>query len=98
VPVDIQILDDPSALPLDDWDHVVEASLDASTGRLEISGCPDPEPAEAIDVKPGRYVVRVFSCGLSADPDDGSDYNGDEYLLQFWLGPVTGRTVLKRFA
>jgi hypothetical protein len=98
VPVDIEILDCPSSLPLDGWDHVVEAAIDVSSGRLEISGCPDPDPLQTFNVMPGHYVVRVFSRGLSPDPDDGGDYNGDEYLLQLWLGPVRERTVLKRFA
>jgi hypothetical protein len=98
VPVDVEILDAPSTLPMDGWDHVVEAGIDVSSGRLEISGCPDPEPLQVLDVKPGHYIVRVFSRGLSPDADDGGDYNGDEYLLQFWLGPERERTVLKRLA
>jgi hypothetical protein len=98
VPVDIEILDGPSTLPLDGWDHVVEASIDVSSGRLEVSGCPDPEPLYTIEVEPGGYIVRVFSRGLSPDADDGGIYNGDEYLIQFWRGPARERTVMKRFA
>ena len=98
VPVDIEILDGPSSRPLDKWDHVVEASIDVSSGRLEVSGCPDPEPLHAFDVKPGNYVVRVFSRGLSPNADDGGDYNGDEYLLEIWLAPERTRSVLRRFA
>jgi hypothetical protein len=77
---------------------VVEASIDVSSGRLEVSGCPDSEPLQTLNVKPGTYVVRVFSRGLSPEVDDGGDYNGDEYLLQFWLGTARERSVLKRFS
>ena len=98
VPVDLEILDGPSTQSPDGWDHVVEASIDVSSGRLEVSGCPDPEPLHSLEVKPGVYVVRVFSRGLSPDADDGGQYNGDEYLVQFWLGTARQRTVMKRFA
>lgn len=97
VPVDIEVLSGPSTLSTDGWDHVVEASIDMSSGRLEASGCPDCEPLCTLRVQPGIYVVRVFSRGLSVDADDGGDYNGDEYLVQLWLGPAKQRQVLKRF-
>ncbi len=98
VPVDLEVLDGPSSLSFDGWDHVVDAGIDGSSGRLVVAGCPDPEPLLTLEVEPGSYVVRVFSRGLTPDADDGGDYNGDEYLLQFWPGIVKERTVLKRFA
>src|SRR6516162_5963944 len=58
VPVDIEVLDSPSHLPFDDWDHVVEASISIASGVLEVSGCPDPETLARIEVVPGVYVAR----------------------------------------
>ena len=101
VPVDLEVLEAPSTLLLDDWDHVVEASLDVSSGRLhvlECAGCGRMERVTTLEVAPGNYVGRVFSRGLSPYFDDDRKSKGDEYLLQFWRGPVTERTVLKRFA
>ena len=111
VPVDVEILEAPSTLPLDNWDHVVEASIDVASGRLavlEYAGDGDMEQVlervTALEVMPGNYIVRVFSRGLSPYFEKGTgrgeDRNskGDEYLLQFWRGPVTERQVLKKFA
>jgi hypothetical protein len=97
VPVDIEILDSPSQLQFDDWDHVVDGSIDIPSGILEVSGCPDSETLARIEVVPGIYVARVFCRGLSEFPDDGGSYNGDSYLIQLWRGEHTKRTVLKRF-
>lgn len=97
VPVDIEVLDSPSQLPLDDWEHVVEASIEIPSGILEVSGCPDSETLARIEVSAGIYVARVFCRGLSEFPDDGGSYNGDSYLIQLWRGEPRNRTVLKRF-
>jgi hypothetical protein len=98
VPVDIEILDSPSTMPPDGWDHIVESSIDVSSGQLEVSGCPDPDPLCILNAEPGVYAVRVFSRGLSADPDDGGDYNGDEYVLHLWRATARERSVIKRFS
>ena len=97
VPVDIDVLESPSQLSLDDWEHVVEASIDISSGTLEVSGCPDSEPLARLEMPQGIYVARVFCRGLSEFPDDGGSYNGDSYLIHLWRGEHKGRTVLKRF-
>jgi hypothetical protein len=110
VPVDVEILEAPSTLPLDNWDHVVEASIDVASGRLAVlEYVPDEEwmqvlkQVTTVEVVPGNYVVRVFSRGLSRYYDEGTGRGagrkpkGDEYLLQFWRGPVTERQVLKCF-
>jgi len=97
VPVDIEVLDSPSQVPLDDWDHVVEASIDIPSAVLEVSGCPDSETLARIEMPAGVYVARVFCRGLSEFPDDGGSYNGDSYLIQLWRGEHRNRTVLKRF-
>ncbi len=97
VPVDIEVLDSPSQLSFDGWEHVVEASIDISSGVLEILGCPFPEPVATIEVAPNIYVARVFCRGLSEFTDDGGGYNGDSYLIHLWRGEHRSRTVLKRF-
>jgi len=97
VPVDIEVLDAPSQLSFDDWDHIVEASIDISSGILEVSGCPDPEPDATIQVLPGIYEVRVYFRGLSGGRDDGGDYMGDSYLIHLWQGRAISKKVLKRF-
>jgi hypothetical protein len=97
VPVDIEILESASQLSFDAWEHVVEASIDISSGILEVSGCPFPEQVATIEVLPSVYVARVFCRGLSEFADDGGSYNGDNYLIHLWRGERRSRTVLKRF-
>jgi hypothetical protein len=97
VPVDVEVLDSASQLSIDDWDHVVEASFEVTSGVIEVSGCPDSEMSARIEVEPGIYIVRVFCRGLSEAPDDSGTYSGDSYLIQLWRSEHRKRTVLKRF-
>ena len=39
VPVTVEVLDAEPTLSLNGWDHVAEASLELSRGRLTIAGC-----------------------------------------------------------
>jgi hypothetical protein len=94
VPVTLELIESEPPVNLDGWDHVAEASILLSTGRLRVLGCPD-EPALDTTVVPGRYRVRASFASLRTEPD--GDYEGDSYLIQMWRSNVDGRLVLKRF-
>jgi hypothetical protein len=98
VPVTIETLDTEPALSLEPWDHVVEASLQLSRGRLELAPCPDYDrPAATIPLAPGWVRVRVHCAGLHIEPPSEVDYCGDSYLVQAWPSEPRERVLLKKF-
>ena len=98
VPVAIETLDAEPRLSLQPWDHVVEASLQLSAGRLTLAPCPDQDvPVASIQLAPGWYRVRVHSAGLQNQPESEVDYCGDSYLIQAWPSAPRERDLLKGF-
>jgi hypothetical protein len=97
VPVVVEVLDAAPQPDLDDWDNVVEATLEITTGRIVVAGCTDYWPdAARIDVRPGRYRVRSSAAGLNSITSalDGND----RYRLQLWpTMHTTPPAVIKAF-
>jgi hypothetical protein len=96
VPVTVELLDSEPDVSLDDWDHVAEASLSLSAGRLEIRTGAGDEADLSLRLAPGRVRLRVSFAGLDQGPDDGQ-YNGDSYFIQIWPSETDIRIVLKKF-
>ncbi len=60
VAVAVQVTDQPPAGDIAGFDHVVEGSLQVSSGRLVVMGCTDFEPdAARFEVPPGWVRARV---------------------------------------
>lgn len=96
VPVELDILDGPPDEALDLWDHVVEASLDLPSGRLEIHECTGGS-IDILSVAPGTYRVRACFGGLTTLTDDRLD-GEDHYRLVLWPAPAAPLAVIKQFA
>lgn len=77
---------------MDEWDHVVECSLETS-GRFAFEGCTDPEPFGVLDVPEGAYRVRIHFGGQQSGKVDGS--SEDFYLIRIWPGKAGVTTILK---
>jgi hypothetical protein len=94
LPVVLELWDDEPPLDVDVWDHVVEASLDVSSGRLglhDIGGAGEDD--DTIEVAPGTYRVRASAAGLhEATELDG----GDRYRIQLWPSEM-GEPVVVRW-
>ncbi|MFD8707692.1 hypothetical protein ACFV1W_34770 [Kitasatospora sp. NPDC059648] len=95
--VDVEILD---AEPTDDgldFDHVVEASLSISSGRVVVKGCTDYLPdAARFEIPAGAIRVRASRSYLDA-PDCTDGVDATEFVrLQFWPGPLAGPRVIRR--
>jgi hypothetical protein len=67
-------------------EHVVEADLDVVTGAVLVVGCTAPrDTAQALEVEPARYRVRVSYIPAdppAADPDVEGDHFS--YLIDMW--------------
>jgi hypothetical protein len=98
VPVAVSILATEAVLKLEDWDHVVECSLEVGSTRLVIAGCTDYLPGAArIPVAPATYRLRACYAGLDSLSKDGLEGN-DRYEIQLWPAPAIEPRVLKQRA
>jgi hypothetical protein len=94
VPVEVDIRDSEPEERLQDWDQVVDCSIEIRSGRISVSGPDFERDSPEIQITPGAYRARVFFGGLntlSSDEVDGED----RYRVVFWPGPPTPVTVLK---
>lgn len=103
VTVTLEVLE---AAPEDDsaeFDHVVEGSLQVSSGRLVVMGCTDYEPEAArFGVAAGPVRVRVARSNLAEaerlDIDSDDDPATMERLrLQVWSAPLDDPVVTRRW-
>jgi hypothetical protein len=95
VPVEIGLLVRPPTGGLDDWDHVVEASLELPSGNLECHEC----TGGSIDrwrVTPGPYRVRAYFGGLGTIDRHGIE-GGDHYKVELWPAPLAPAVLLKDY-
>jgi hypothetical protein len=92
VPVRIELWGaEPPADP-DDWDHVVEATLELGSGQLALAGVEGPAELEPLGVEPGTYRLRSSASGIGgATETDGGDY----YRIQLWLARAADPVVLR---
>ena len=96
VPVVVEIHDQEPDDDCSEWDHVVEASLEVTSGRTVIAGCIDYFPdAMRIPVPAAVYRVRVSYGGLDTLSDDGLE-GDDHYRLQLWPATSIAVCVLKQ--
>jgi hypothetical protein len=99
VPGLLEIHGQEPAPDFSDWDHVVECSLEAGSGRIIVAGTMDYLPdAARVALAPGAYRVRVSYGGLDSLSADGLD-GADHYRVQLWPGaPLALRIVKERIA
>lgn len=96
VPVTIEIHDREPEDDFSDWDHVVDATLDVSSGRIAVAGCTDYFPdAKRIEIPSGSYRVRASYGALDTLSKDGLS-GDDHYRVQLWPGSPTAVQVLKQ--
>ncbi|WP_244306283.1 hypothetical protein, partial [Streptomyces virginiae] len=88
----------------DDFDHVVEASLNLTSGRLVVLGCTDDIDAAArFDMPTGWTRIRASRRGLAtaAFPDldcEDEPEDTEEIRLQAWPAPHSEPHITKRWA
>ncbi|WP_331728152.1 hypothetical protein [Streptomyces sp. NBC_00158] len=104
VSVAVHLLADQPDEDSDDFDHVVEASLNLASGRLVVLGCTDDVDAAArFDVAAGWTRIRASRRGLAAAalPDldcEDEPEDTEEIRLQAWPAPYSEPHIVKRWA
>jgi hypothetical protein len=95
VPVEVEIRDAPSEEPFENWDHVVDGSIEIPSGFVVVAGCTDFFPSAArISVQPGNYRLRVFYGGsetVSENRFEGQDH----YKVSLWPGEPISPFILR---
>jgi hypothetical protein len=76
-------------------DHMVEASLNVSSGRSSITSISSNIPLN-VELRPGWFRVRVTGRNLAAGAFNEPERQGDDrYLVQLWPAPATPPVLLK---
>lgn len=91
---EIYILEVPSSRNLDEFDHVVQGSLELKSGILQVITCTSSEVVFESTLKSGCYAVIIYSKGLdSIEGDEGNDY----YIIEVWPDECKSIEVIKRY-
>lgn len=81
VPVEIIVAGDEPSYVAAEWDHIVQCSLNVSSGNLIVRGVSDYLPdAKKIAVTPGQYTAWLLYGGLDTIDDDGME-GEDRYRI-----------------
>lgn len=98
VPVSIEIHDSEPESESDLWDHIVECSIQVTSGKLVVAGCTEYFPeARRIELDLGCYRARVLYGAL--DSVDGTGLEGDDrYRLQLWNAVHQDVAIAKKHA
>lgn len=97
VPITVTIMEMELNDSFDEWDHVAEASIEISSGRIVVAGITDYFPdALRIPVEPGTYRARIFYGSLDKIDEMGIE-GEDHYRVVLWPGTATSPHVLKRY-
>lgn len=93
-PLVVELLDGEPEPDFTGWDHVVECSLDITSGVIEVSVLWGG--GGTIETPPDGYRVRASQAKLDSvtDPDGEGD---DHYLVQFWPASEIELSVLKQY-
>ncbi len=95
IDVEINVLETQNNLrDFGEFEHVVEASIDVSSGILQIKNCTNFDLELELNLTPGTYAVRSYSAKLSSI---GNDSGEDYYVIEIWASDKIERKVLKQF-
>ena len=96
VPVVVEMRDQEPDEDFSEWDHVVEAELNVTSGRIVIAGCTDYFPdAVRAELPPGCYRARV-SYGALNTLSENRLSGDDHYRVQLWPAVPTTVRILKQ--
>ncbi len=79
------------------YDNIVEGSIEARSGSLQILDCPSSYIALELTVKSVFYRIRVCASKLNSvvDEDEAAD---DFYSIDIWPEQYSPRRIIKQYA
>ncbi len=95
IPFTLEIHEAEPRFHMAEWNHIVEASIEIPSGRIEVHECTGGSHAE-LSVELGTYRVRALYKGLGTITEDGLDGN-DSYTLTMWRDVPQNFRVLKSY-
>lgn len=95
VKVDINVYSkEPIIFTDDEFDHIVEASIEIISGELQVLDCTSMALQLNIELAPGIYTVRSKSANLkTVQGDTGEDF----YVLDIYPSQKKERNVIKKY-
>lgn len=100
VNVTAELLDNaPGSVDLDEWDEVVEVSVESEDGELIAHGIMDDPPEglpELAHAGPGTYRLRVHARGRDTAVDATRSEPVEDYKLSVWPAPEAAEAVYKQ--
>jgi len=95
VNLEIIVLSSPNnTFKISSYDHIVEGGLELESGMLQIADCPNFNKEFEVNLKPGKYRIRVYSGNLASVLGNKED---DFYKIEIWPSDIMERKVLKRY-
>lgn len=87
----------PDSVDLDDWDEVIEVSVDSEDGELLACGDLDTPPGfmDLSHTGPGTYRLRVHARGRDTAPKSPVDEPVEDYKISVWPAPEAADTIYK---
>jgi hypothetical protein len=86
----------PQQMNFEDYDQVVEGSIEVNSGILQVLDCPNSTVISEFSISPGPYRIRVKTVGIASIVDEDIEAD-DAYLIDVWPASITPRQVLKRY-
>jgi hypothetical protein len=95
VPVEVEVRESQPIDPFQEWDQVVDCSIETRSGKLAVGGPGLDDDVPPITVEPGTYRARIFFGRLDTLSSDGTE-GDDRYRIVLWPGKITPVTILKK--
>lgn len=95
---ELEVLDAPKEIIDPQAVHIVEGSLEITSGVMEIQDCPTSETILEVPLENGPYRVRIYSYNLDNPYNETDDRNpNDYYRIEIWKEELSDRKVLKQW-
>lgn len=95
VPVEVEVRESQPLDSFQDWDQVVDCSIETTSGKVAVGGPGLDDEYPRITLEPGTYRARIFFADLDTLSPDGLE-GDDRYRIILWPGKTTLVTVLKK--
>ncbi|MEU1393823.1 MULTISPECIES: hypothetical protein [unclassified Nonomuraea] len=99
VDVEVQLTDEPPGIDLDNWEEIVEVSIESTSGSLIVCGLDGdlPDLPNLAHHGEGFYRLRVHARGRDTDPDGtaSTPLPFEHYLIIAWPAPYAPELAFK---